>query len=416
MSLSQNVNPSDVDSAVQIESKPSFIKDLQTVLQQNIREYGMWIALFVIMAIFTVTTNGIFMSSRNMANLMNQTGYIAVLAVGMTLVIVIRHIDLSVGFLAGFIGAVAAIAMSSWGLSVYLVIPLALALGVVAGLITAFMVAQLGIPAFVATLGGWLVYRGALLLVTAGTGTIIISDNFFNAIGNGYIPDIPGLESVLPGVHKLTLLLGLAAIVLYIISEIDSRKKKQAYNFEVLPRDIFILQLVFIAVLLASVTWILAGYNGLSWTFVIVVIVVGIYHFITTQTVLGRHIYAVGGNPEAAQLSGINVKNVTYLVFGSMGLLTALSGILFASRLKSATPTAGTLFELDAIAAAYIGGVSAAGGVGNVIGSIIGALVYMSLTSGMNLMGIDISLQYVVRGAVLAIAVIFDVTTRSRGR
>lgn len=416
MSLSQNVNPSDVDSAVQIESKPSFIKDLQTVLQQNIREYGMWIALFVIMAIFTVTTNGIFMSSRNMANLMNQTGYIAVLAVGMTLVIVIRHIDLSVGFLAGFIGAVAAIAMSSWGLSVYLVIPLALALGVVAGLITAFMVAQLGIPAFVATLGGWLVYRGALLLVTAGTGTIIISDNFFNAIGNGYIPDIPGLESVLPGVHKLTLLLGLAAIVLYIMGEIDSRRKKQAYNFEVLPRDIFILQLVFIAVLLAGVTWILAGYNGLSWTFVIVVIVVGIYHFITTQTVLGRHIYAVGGNPEAAQLSGINVKNVTYLVFGSMGLLTALSGILFASRLKSATPTAGTLFELDAIAAAYIGGVSAAGGVGNVIGSIIGALVYMSLTSGMNLMGIDISLQYVVRGAVLAIAVIFDVTTRSRGR
>ncbi len=414
MSLSKNITPN-IDGAAQIKPKTSFINDLQKVLQQNIRDYGMWIALFVIMAIFTYTTGGIFISSRNIANLLNQTGFIAVLAVGMTLVIVIRHIDLSVGFLAGFIGAIAAIAMSSWGLSVYLVIPLSLVLGVVAGLITAFMVAQLGIPAFVATLGGWLVYRGALLLVTAGTGTIIISDNFFNAIGNGYIPDIPGIE-FLPNVHKLTLLLGLVAIILYIISEIDSRRKKQAYNFEVLPSEIFVLKLVFVSVLLAGVTWVLAGYNGLSWTVVIVLLVVGIYHFITTQTVLGRHIYAVGGNPEAAQLSGINVKNITYVVFGSMGMLSALSGILFASRLKSATPTAGTLFELDAIAAAFIGGVSPAGGIGKVMGSLIGALVYMSLTSGMNLMGTDISLQYVVRGAVLAAAVIFDVTTRSRGR
>ncbi|MEW5959279.1 MAG: sugar ABC transporter permease [Chloroflexota bacterium] len=400
---------------LQKEVPSSFFTNLQKVLRQNIREYGMWIALFVIMAIFTYTTEGIFISSRNIANLLNQTGYIAVLAVGMTLVIVIRHIDLSVGFLAGFIGAIAAIAMSSWGLSVYLVIPLSLVLGVMAGLITAFLVAQLGIPAFVATLGGWLVYRGALLLVTAGTGTIIISDNFFNAIGNDYIPDIPGLE-FLPKTHKLTLLLGLVAIVLYIISEIDSRRKKQAYNFEVLPQEIFILQLVFISILLAGVTWVLAGYNGISWTFVIVLVVVGVYHFITTQTVLGRHIYAVGGNPEAAQLSGVNVKHITYVVFGSMGLLSALSGILFASRLKSATPTAGTLFELDAIAAAFIGGVSPAGGIGKVMGSLIGALVYMSLTSGMNLMGVDISMQYVVRGAVLAAAVIFDVTTRSQGR
>jgi putative multiple sugar transport system permease protein len=414
MSLSKNITP-DVDGAAQIQPKASFITDLQRVLQQNIREYGMWIALFVIMAIFTYTTDGIFISSRNIANLLNQTGYIAVLAVGMTLVIVIRHIDLSVGFLSGFIGAIAAIAMSSWGLSVYLVIPLSLGLGVIAGLITAFMVAQLGIPAFVATLGGWLVYRGALMLVTAGTGTIIISDNFFNAIGNSYVPDIPGLE-FLPKTHKLTLLLGLVAIVLYVISEIDSRRKKQAYNFEVLPQEIFNLKLVFVSVLLAGVTWVLAGYNGISWTFVIVLLVVGIYHFITTQTVLGRRIYAVGGNPEAAQLSGINVKNITYMVFGSMGLLSALSGILFASRLKSATPTAGTLFELDAIAAAFIGGVSPAGGIGKVMGSLIGALVYISLTSGMNLMGVDISLQYVVRGAVLAAAVIFDVTTRSRGR
>jgi putative multiple sugar transport system permease protein len=164
------------------------------------------------------------------------------------------------------------------------------------------------------------------------------------------------------------------------------------------------------------ITWVLAGYNGLSWTVVVVLLVVGIYHFITTQTVLGRHIYAIGGNPEAAELSGISVKKLTFMVFGSMGMLSGLSGILFASRLQSATTTAGTLFELDSIAAAYIGGVSAAGGVGNVMGSLVGALVYMSLTSGMNLMNIDIAYQYIVRGAVLAAAVIFDVATRNRAR
>ncbi len=393
----------------------SFFNDLQKVLRQNIREYGMFIALFLIMTIFTITTDGIFISSRNISNLLNQTGYIAVLAVGMTLVIVIRHIDLSVGFLAGFLGAIAAIAMVSWHLPVYIVIPLVLALGILAGCITAFPVAQLGIPSFVASLAGWLIYRGAILLVTLRTGTIIIPDPAFNAIGNGYIPDIPGL-SFLPEVHKLTLLLGLVGIVLYIISEVRSRRSKMAYHFEVLSPGVFALKLLFISALVALITWVLAGYNGLSWTVVIVLIVVGVYHFVTTQTVLGRHIYAMGGNPEAAQLSGINVKRLIFVVFGSMGMLAGLSGILFASRLQSATTTAGTLFELDAIAAAYVGGVSAAGGVGKVTGSIVGALVMLSLTSGMNLMGIDISLQYIVRGAVLVMAVIFDVATRTSGR
>lgn len=392
----------------------SFFNDLQKVLRQNIREYGMFIALFLIMTIFTIATKGIFISSRNISNLLNQTGYIAVLAVGMTLVIVIRHIDLSVGFLAGFLGAIAAIALVSWHLPVYLVIPLVLILGIVAGCITAFPVAQLGIPSFVASLAGWLIYRGAILLVTLKTGTIVIPDAAFNAIGNGYIPDIPGL-TFLPDVHKLTLLLGLLAIIFYIFNELQSRKNKMTYGFEVLSGSVFGLKLIFVSVMLALITWVLAGYNGLSWTVVIVLIVMAIYHFVTTQTVLGRHIYAMGGNPEAAQLSGINTKRLIYVVFGSMGMLSALSGILFASRLQSATTTAGTLFELDAIAAAYVGGVSAAGGVGKVTGSIIGALVMLSLTSGMNLMGIDISLQYIVRGAVLVVAVIFDVATRTRG-
>lgn len=387
-------------------------RDISKVLRQNVRDYAMYIALIVIMAIFTITTHGLFITSRNIANLLNQTGYIAVLAVGMTLVIVVRHIDLSVGFLSGFLGAIAAISMVFWGLPVWVAIPLVLVLGVLAGLLTATPVALLGIPSFVASLAGWLIYRGALLLVTLKSGTIIIPDPIFTAIGNGYIPDIPGLGAFLPGVHKLTLLLGLAAIVWMIVSQIRSRQAKQAYNFEVLPRDLFVIQLVFLAIVIGLITWVLAGYNGMSWTVVIVLVVVVIYHFVTTRTVLGRHIYAIGGNPEAAELSGVNVKNLIFVTFGSMGFLCAISGMLFASRLRSATTTAGTLFELDAIAAAYIGGVSAAGGVGKISGSLIGALVYMSLTSGMNLMGTDISSQYIVRGAVLALAVIFDVTTR----
>jgi putative multiple sugar transport system permease protein len=402
----------------------SFVANVQKVLQQNIREYGMFVALFVIMAIFTITTNGIFISSRNISNLINQTGYIAVLAVGMTLVIVIRHIDLSVGFLSGFLGALAAIAMANpqvieggLNLPAFAVIPLILILGIIAGLITAFLVANLGIPAFVATLAGWLGYRGALQLVTAKTGTIIIADESFNALSNGFIPDIfPADTAFLPGVHKLTLILGVLAIIWLIVSQINDRLKKRAYGFEVLSNDIFILKLVFISALTAGITWIMAGYNGLSWTVVIVLTVVLVYDFVTSQTVLGRHIYAVGGNPEAAQLSGVNIKTITYVVFCSMGMLSALSGILYASRFKSATTTAGNLFELEAIAAAFIGGVSPAGGIGKVIGSIVGALVMGSLSSGMNLMGIDISLQYIVKAAVLAAAVIFDVATRRTGK
>jgi putative multiple sugar transport system permease protein len=393
-----------------------FFQDLRRILRENIRDYGMFIALFAIWVIFAIATDGLFLSSRNLSNLFNQVGYIAVLAVGMTLVIVIRHIDLSVGFLAGFLGAVAAIMMTTWGWPVYLVIPLVLIFGIIAGLITATPVAKLGVPSFVASLAGWLIYRGLLGVVTAGTGTIIISDKIFNAIGNGFIPDIFSNIGFLGETHKLTILLGILGVILYIRSAISSRRKKQAYNFEVLPRSIFILQLVFISILMLGLTWVLAGYNGLSWTFVIVLIVVGIYSFITTQTVLGRHIYATGGNPEAAQLSGISVQRIIFIVFASMGMLSALSGILFSSRLQSATTTAGQLFELDAIAAAYVGGVSAAGGVGSIFGSLIGALVMISLTSGMNLMGTDANMQYIVRGLVLVAAVIFDVTTRKSGK
>lgn len=392
----------------------SFFHDARKLLRENIRDYGMFIALGVIFLVFAIATDGLFVSPRNLVNLVNQTGYIAVLAVGMTLVIVIRHIDLSVGFLAGFLGAVAAIAMVQWNLPVYVVIPLVLFFGVLAGLLTSFMVATLGIPAFVATLAGWLGYRGALQLVTRATGTIVIPNEAFNAIGNGFIPDIAS-AAILPERHNITLLLGLIGIVLYDSSAIRSRRRRSAAQADDLSTPLFFLKLLLITALIGGTAWILSGYQGLSWTAVVILIVVLIYDFVTRRTVLGRHIYAVGGNPEAAELSGISVTRITQVVFASMGMLAALSGMLYAARLRSATTTAGNLFELDAIAAAFVGGVSAAGGVGTVLGSIVGALVMTSLTSGMNLMGIDISYQYIVRALVLAGAVIFDVATRSTG-
>lgn len=388
----------------------NFIQELRHLLKKNIRDYGMFIALFIIMLTFSVLTDGAFISPRNISNLINSMGYIAVLAVGMTLVIVIRHIDLSVGFLAGFLGAVAAILLTQFQLNVFLVIIIVLVLGAVMGLINGILVANLNIPSFVVGLAGMMIFRGALLQATTKTGTIIIPDKTFNAIGNGFIPDIKILE----GYHFLTLLIGGLFILAYVLSEIKSRKTKLTYNFEVVSQPIFILRLIFVSLIIGYITRILAMYNGLSWTVVIVIIIVAIYDFMCNKTILGRYIYAVGGNPEAAALSGIDVKKITYFVFASMSMLAALSGILYTSRLQSATTTAGTLFELDAIAAAYVGGVSAAGGVGKVTGSIIGALVMASLTSGMNLMGVGTSYQYIIRGGILLIAVIFDVLTRNK--
>lgn len=387
-----------------------FFAEAKTLVKENIREYGMYIALFIIMLVFTILTNGLFISSRNISNLLDSAGYIAVLAVGMTLVIVIRHIDLSVGFAAGFMGAIAAILLTQVGVPVYLTIPIILVVGILLGLINGFLVARIGIPAFVATLAGWLFYRGALLQITEKSGTIIINDEYFNAIGNGFIPPIMEVS----GLHLLTLILGAVGMILFIYSQVVNRRNKIKYQFDVVSMPIFVLKLVFVSAVIAYIIWILAGYNGLSWTVVIMLLVVAIYHFFTTKTVVGRHIYAVGSNPEAAHLSGINVRKITYLVFGSMGLLSAVCGILFTSRLQSATTTAGTLFELDAVAAAYVGGVSSAGGVGKVTGAIIGAIVMASLTSGMNLLGVGISYQYMIRGLVLAAAVIFDVMTRKK--
>ncbi|MCL2322494.1 MAG: sugar ABC transporter permease [Oscillospiraceae bacterium] len=390
----------------------NLLQEAKTLLTKNIREYGMYIALFVIMIFFEITTKGLFMSSRNLSNLIDATGYIAVLAVGMTLIIVIRHIDLSVGYVAGFLGAIAAIFLTQFHIPVVIALILVLIFGAIIGVINGFFVARIGVPAFVISLAGMFIFRGLLLKVTAKTGTIIIPNAFFKALGSGFIPSLTKVN----GMHLLTILIGIVVIILYILNEIRTRNNNKKYGFDVLSSSMFIIKLLFISFIVAYFFIILAKYNGLSWTAVIMIIVAVIYQFITTQTPLGRHIYAVGGNPEAAELSGINVSKITLIVFGSMSMLAALAGILYASRLGSAATQAGAGFELDAIAAAYVGGVSAAGGVGKITGSIVGALVMSSLTSGMTLMGTGADSQYIIKGAILVLAVVFDVVTRNKAK
>ncbi|MBN2796265.1 MAG: sugar ABC transporter permease [Clostridia bacterium] len=369
----------------------------------------MYIALAVIMVIFTVLTDGLFLTPRVLSDLIDMTGYIAVLSVGMTLVIVIRHIDLSVGYVAGFLGAISAILSFKLGWSIWVIIPATLALGAMIGMFwTGTLVARLKVPAFVATLAAMTIFRGLLIKVT-NSETIFTGNEAFNAIGNGYIPDIAKVD----GFHILTIIIGVLAVLAFVFMEIRNRKKLIQYKLRVSSMPMFIIKLAFVASVVMFFIFKLASFKGLSWTAIIVGVVVFIYNFITKNTTLGRHIYAVGGNPEAAELSGISVKFITYVVFASMGMLAALSGILFTARLQSATPTAGMGFELDAIAGAFVGGTSASGGVGKVTGSIIGALVMASLSKGMDLMNVGVSYQYIIRGLVLVVAVIFDVQTRN---
>lgn len=385
------------------------LNNFTRALKENIRDYGMYIALGVIMLIFTTLTKGLFMTPRVISDLIDMTGYIAVLAVGMTLVIVIRHIDLSVGYIAGFLGAIAAILTSKFGLPLWALFPLVMVLGMIVGILwTGILVANIKIPAFVATLAAMTIFRGLLIRVT-NSATIFTESDAFNAVGNGYIPDIVHVEKL----HVLTVVIGIVAMILFVLLEINNRKKQKQYNLRVSTMPAFIFKLVFVSAIVMYFIWKLASFKGLSWTAVIVAIVVAIYHFITNNTTLGRHIYAVGGNPEAAELSGISVKFITLVVYGSMGMLAGLSGILFTARLQSATPTAGIGFELDAIAGAFVGGTSASGGIGKVTGSIIGALVMASLSKGMDLMNVGVSYQYIIRGLVLVAAVVFDVKTRN---
>lgn len=388
-------------------------KEIVGLIKANIRDYMMYIALVVIMLFFTWRTGGSFIQARNLSNLINQAGYVAVLAIGMTLILILKHIDLSVGYVAGFCGAVAAILMTQAKVNAWVTIVVVLAVGLLIGLYQGLLVTRVGVPAFVTTLAGMFMFRGLLNLTLQKTGTIIVPNEKFNALSNGFIPDIPGLES---DFHVLTLLIGIVAVVLMITSQVKARRNKLKYNFEVTSAPVFIFGLVFVSAVIMSIIWVLASYSGLPWTAVIVGIVLLVYNHMLNRTRLGRYIYGIGGNDQAAELSGIDVKKVTLFAFCSMSFLAALAGILYTARLQSATPTAGNGFELDAIASSYIGGTAVSGGIGKVTNAIIGAFVIMSLTNGMNLMGVDVSYQYIVKGIIFIIAVAFDVRTRSKAR
>ena len=390
----------------------SVLGELLWMLKSHIRDYAMYIALAAIFVIFGIATGGIFLSPRNITNLINQTGYIAVMAVAMTLILIICEIDLSVGYVSGFLGAVAAIMMVRWGVSMWIVIPVILVFGVAIGAAKGWIVTKMGVPAFVTTLAFEFAFRGLLSLVTSKSGTIPIPIDPFNNISNGFVPNIGQIG----GMHALSLVVGAAVIVLMVVSKIKNRKKLQKYNFDVSSKPVFIITLVFMAVIIGAVAVILSLYRGLSWTIVIVAVVVLAYSFLMEKTRLGRHIYGVGGNAEAARLAGINVENIRMFAFCSLGLMTALGGLLFASRMQAASTTAGAGFELDAIASCYIGGTSTSGGIGKVTNSVVGALVIMSLTNGLNLLGVGIAYQYIVKGIIFIAAVAFDVYNRKKAK
>lgn len=392
-------------------AKEGLGQEIAGLVKTNIRDYMMYIALVIIMAFFTWRTNGGFIQARNISNLINQAAYVAVLAIGMTVILILKHIDLSVGYVAGFCGAIAAILMTQYNVNEWLAILIVMCLGLVIGLYQGLLVTRVGVPAFVTTLAGMFMFRGLLNLSLQKTGTIIVPNAGFNALSNGFIPDIPGVDL---GFHLLTLLIGIVAVVLVVISQMKARKQKQKYNFKVTSTPVFICTLVFISAIIMVIIWVLANYSGIPWAAVIVGVVLFLYNFMLNKTRLGRYIYGIGGNDQAAELSGVNVKKVTLFAFCSMSVLAALSGVLYTSRLQSATPTAGLAFEMDAIASSYIGGTAVSGGIGKVTNTIIGALVIMSLTNGMNLMGVDISYQYIVKGIIFIIAVAFDVRTRSK--
>lgn len=394
------------------KEKQGLGKEIVSLLRANIRDYMMYIALILIMGFFTFKTNGGFITARNLSNLINQAGYVAVLAVGMTIILILKHIDLSVGYVAGFCGAAAAIFMTRYQINEWAAILLVLLLGLAIGLYQGILVTKVGVPAFVTTLAGMFIFRGLLNLFLQESGTIIVPNAGFNALSNGFIPDLPfGTE-----IHLLTLLIGAVAVIIMIFTQLKSRKNKQQYNFPVISTPIFVFKLIFLSAIIMLIIYVLAKYSGLPWTAVIVGVVLLGYNYVLTKTRLGRYIYGIGGNEQAAELSGINVKRVTLFAFCSMSVLAALAGVLYTSRLQSATPTAGLGFEMDAIASSYIGGVAVSGGVGRVTNTMIGALVIMSLTNGMNLMGVDISYQYVVKGIIFITAVAFDVRTRAKGR
>ncbi|MDH6223059.1 MULTISPECIES: multiple monosaccharide ABC transporter permease [Streptomyces] len=378
-------------------------------LRRNMRQYGMLIALGLIVALFAWLTDGDLLLPRNVSNLVLQNSYILVLAVGMMMVIIAGHIDLSVGSLTAFVGAFAAVLTVQQDISWPVAVVLCLLVGAVAGAVQGFFIAYGGIPSFIVTLAGMLIFRGLTEILLAGQ-TLGPFPEGMQKIGNGFMPEA-GPET---NYHNITLLLGIALIVFVVLQEIRDRGRQQEFALDVLPRNIFLLKLAVMASAILVVTLLLASYKGAPIVLLILGVLVVGYSYVMRNTVFGRHIYAIGGNLPAAKLSGVKDKKVTFLVFVNMGALAALAGMAIAARLNAASPKAGLNYELEAIASAFIGGASMSGGVGTVFGAIIGGLVLGVLNNGMNLLDVGTDWQQVIKGLALLAAVGFDVWNKRR--
>lgn len=378
-------------------------------MRRNMRQYGMLMALGLIVVLFAVWSNGDLLLPRNVSNLVLQNSYILILAIGMMLVIIAGHIDLSVGSLTAFIGAMAAVLMVEHDLPWPLAVVLCLAIGAVAGAVQGFFIAYLGIPSFIVTLAGMLLFRGLTEIFLKGQ-TLGPFPKGLQKIANGFLPEV-GPDT---NYHNLTLLLGLALIVFVVFQEVRDRKRQQEFALDVPPAKLFLLKLVALVSAVLTVTLLLASYKGAPVVLLILGVLVVGFGYLMRNAIIGRHIYAIGGNLPAAKLSGVRDKKVTFLVFLNMGMLAALAGLVFAARFNAASPKAGLNFELEAIAASFIGGASMSGGVGTVLGAIIGGVVLGVLNNGMNLVGIGTDYQQVIKGFVLLAAVGFDVWNKRK--
>ncbi|WSV01666.1 sugar ABC transporter permease [Streptomyces sp. NBC_01023] len=373
------------------------------------RQYGMLIALGLIVVLFQIWTGGVLLKPNNVTNLVLQNSYILVLAIGMMIVIIAGHIDLSVGSLAAFVSAACAVMMVQHKVPWVLALVVALLIGVVAGAWQGFWIAYVGIPSFIVTLAGMLIFRGATQILL-GSQSLSPFPEGFQKIATGYLPAV-GPDT---NYHNLTLLLGLVLTAVVLVQELRSRRREKEYELDVLPRGLFLTKCVAMVAAVVAFTMTLASYRGVPVVLLVLAALLIGLGFVMRNAVVGRHVYALGGNRSAAKLSGVKDKRVTFLVFVNMGLLAALAGIVFAARLNAGTPNAGVNFELEAIAASFIGGASMSGGVGTVLGAVIGGLVLGVLNNGMSLVGIGSDYQQVIKGLVLLAAVGFDVYNKRR--
>lgn len=358
--------------------------------------------LILIWIVFTVMTDGTFLSARNISNLTVQMAVVAILGTGMVLVIVTGNIDLSVGSLVGLAGGVAAALMVWEGWGTVPTILVVLALGLVIGLVQGFATVYLGIPAFIVTLGGMMALRGLLLGITKGI-SIAPMNNDYKMLGSQYLPQI------------ITYVLAAIAIAMILYSMINRRRSRKRHDLPQEPVGKMILKLVFFIGLILAFVIVMNSYKGLPVPVLIMIAVVVVLSFIASQTKFGRYVYAIGGNIQAAKFSGVNVKKIVLMVFMINGLVAAIAGILQSARLNAGSPSTGMMMELDAIAAAVIGGTSMSGGIGKVYGAILGALIMASLDNGMSMLNMDAFWQYIVKGSILVLAVWLDVAMKNKG-